>query len=58
LELSKGLTSEDYPGIQEAIAAYEASMRQRAARAALESMESMKALHAPGAIDFLLGVVS
>ncbi|HTI10043.1 MAG TPA: NAD(P)/FAD-dependent oxidoreductase [Puia sp.] len=58
LELSKCLTSEDYPGIQEAIAAYEASMRQRAARAALESMESMKALHAPGAIDFLLGVVS
>jgi len=58
LELSKCLINEDYPGIQEAIAAYEIQMRQRAARAAKESMDSMIAMHAPGAIDFLLGVVS
>ncbi|GAB3927267.1 FAD-dependent oxidoreductase [Larkinella terrae] len=58
LELSQCLTSDDFPDVQSAIAAYENRMRLRASETARQTMESTAALHAPDAISFLLAVIS
>ena len=58
LELSNCLTGNDFPDLRAAIAAYEQQMRKRAAIAAKKSLESSDALHSPGAIPFIIQVIS
>ncbi|QHV99555.1 FAD-dependent oxidoreductase [Spirosoma endbachense] len=58
LELSKCLTSNDFPDVQSAIAAYEKQMRTRASETALATLESTAALHSPEAISFLIDIVA
>ena len=58
LELSQCLTSENFPDIHSAIAAYEKQMRARASEIGAITMESTAALHSPDAISFLLDVIS
>ena len=58
LELSKCLTSNDFPDTQHAIAAYEKQMCARAAEAARESLGSSDELHSTNAIPFLVRVIS
>ncbi|MGC4040105.1 MAG: NAD(P)/FAD-dependent oxidoreductase [Flavobacterium sp.] len=55
LELSKCLTSGMYASIQEAIAAYEAKMRERATIAAQESLENGEKMHASDSLHTMLG---
>ncbi|MDN5283781.1 MAG: 2-polyprenyl-6-methoxyphenol hydroxylase [Mucilaginibacter sp.] len=57
LELSRCLLSEDFPDTRSAIAAYEQQMRVRTAEVAVITLQSTAALHAPGAIDYLLDVM-
>lgn len=58
LELSQCLTSDGFPDVQSAIAAYEKQMRLRASETARQTMEATEALHSPDAISFLLEVIS
>ncbi|QIP16931.1 FAD-dependent monooxygenase [Spirosoma aureum] len=58
LELSKCLTSDDFPDIQSAIASYEKQMRTRASATAFATLESTAALHSPEAISFLMEIVA
>lgn len=54
LELSECLTSDRYHTMQEAIAAYEVSMRKRAAKAAKQSLENGEQMHSEGALQKML----
>lgn len=58
LELSQCLTSEAFPDVQSAIAAYETQMRTRAAEAASMTLEQTDLLHAPDAIAHMIAVIS
>ena len=58
LELSQCLTSRQFPDLSAAITYYEQHMRQRAAAVAAETMEQTEALHAPGALEHLVGLFS
>jgi len=58
LELSEFLTSTEYETLQEAIAAYETNMRQRAAKAAQESLENGERMHSDNAIMIMLKMFS
>jgi len=58
LELSQCLTCEDFPGIQQAIAAFEKQMRIRAAETAQATLESTDALHSAKAIPFFKDIIS
>ncbi len=57
LELSRCLSDDTFPDMQAAITAYEKEMRARASDTARITMESTEALHAPGAIDYLLETI-
>lgn len=57
LELGQCLTSDEFPDVHAAIAAYETQMRARAAESAGMTMVSTAALHGPDAIPFLLEVI-
>lgn len=54
LELSGCLTSDKYPTLQEAIAAYEKNMRERASDAAKESLENGERMHSQEALETML----
>jgi len=54
LELSECLTSATYPNLYEAIAAYENTMRERAAAAAKESLENGERMHAEDALSTMI----
>ncbi|WP_158798752.1 NAD(P)/FAD-dependent oxidoreductase [Pedobacter sp. L105] len=54
LELSECLSSDQYPTLREAIADYENSMRQRAAKAAKQSLDNANLMHSDGALDKML----
>ena len=54
LELSECLTSNKYDSLQEAIAAYETSMRTRAAAAAKESLDNGELMHSKNALAMML----
>ncbi len=54
LELSDCLTSAQYTTLQEAISAYETSMRRRAAAAAKESLDNGEAMHSETALTTML----
>ncbi|RZM27113.1 MAG: FAD-dependent monooxygenase [Pedobacter sp.] len=56
LELSECLTSDQYQTLKKAIAAYEASMRIRAAKAAQQSLENGERMHSGGALAKMLAV--
>ncbi|MBF9219969.1 FAD-dependent oxidoreductase [Hymenobacter ruricola] len=55
LELSTCLTDDQFPDLQAAISHYEQRMRQRASAVARETMEQTAALHAAGALGYLVG---
>ncbi|WP_423148980.1 FAD-dependent oxidoreductase [Rubrolithibacter danxiaensis] len=54
LELSDCLTSDKYKTLQEAISAYETSMRKRASAAAKESLENGEAMHSEKSLTTML----
>jgi 2-polyprenyl-6-methoxyphenol hydroxylase-like FAD-dependent oxidoreductase len=54
LELSECLITDKYGTLQQAIAAYEVSMRKRAAAAAKRSLENGERMHSPGALEKML----
>jgi 2-polyprenyl-6-methoxyphenol hydroxylase-like FAD-dependent oxidoreductase len=56
LELSECLTSDQYLTMQQAITAYEISMRKRAAKAAKQSLENGERMHSEGALQKMLAV--
>ena len=58
LELSQRLTSDAFPDVRSAIAAYETQMRSRAAEAAIMTLEQTALLHAPDAIAHMIAVIS
>ncbi len=58
LELSLQLGSETHPDIQTAIAAYENQMQTRASATARETLIATDGLHSPGAIAFMISVIS
>ncbi|GAB2848281.1 FAD-dependent oxidoreductase [Hymenobacter ruber] len=58
LELSECLTNGQFPDEQATIAHYEQQMRQRASAVAQETLEQTAALHAPGALGYLVGLFS
>lgn len=55
LEVSECLTSDSYTSLQEAISAYEVSMRERAAQAAMESLENGERMHSENALNEMRG---
>ena len=56
LELSENLTLDRYDSLHKAIAAYELSMRKRAADAAKRSLENGDRMHSAGALEKMLAV--
>lgn len=54
LELSECLTADKYDSLQEAIGAYEQTMRKRAAAAAKESLENGERMHSDNALQTML----
>jgi 2-polyprenyl-6-methoxyphenol hydroxylase-like FAD-dependent oxidoreductase len=58
LELSNCLTSGQSPDVQAAIAHYETQMRQRASAVAQDTLAQTEALHAPEALEYLVGLFS
>ena len=56
LRLSECLTSDKYPTLSAAIAAYELEMRERAAGAAHESLENGERMHSAGALEKMLAI--
>ena len=56
LELSECLTTGKYHTLEQAIAAYEVSMRKRAAKAAKQSLENGERMHSEGALEKMLTV--
>jgi 2-polyprenyl-6-methoxyphenol hydroxylase-like FAD-dependent oxidoreductase len=58
LELSEYLTTDRYPNIREAIAAFENSMRKRAAVAARQSLDNGERMHSANALEQMLKIFS
>lgn len=58
LELSQCLISNDFPDLHTAIASYEKQMLERSAETAKQTLDSTEALHAPGAIAWLISIIS
>jgi len=58
LELSEALLSTQHASVHAAIAAFEEQMRSRASAVATMTLEQTALLHAPGALDYLAGVMS
>jgi 2-polyprenyl-6-methoxyphenol hydroxylase-like FAD-dependent oxidoreductase len=58
LELSQFLLNKNYPDTLSAIATYESRMRKRASETADMTLQSTEALHAEGAIEFMMNVIS
>jgi len=58
LELALCLISDKYVDVRSAIAAYEMEMRARAGATAEQTMEATAALHAEGAIEYMMAVIS
>lgn len=58
LELGLCLISDDFDDVRSAIAAYETEMRARAGATAEQTMEATTALHAEGAIEYMMAVIS
>lgn len=58
LELGLCLISDDFDDVQSAIAAYETEMCARAGATAEQTMEATVALHADGAIEYMMAVIS
>jgi 2-polyprenyl-6-methoxyphenol hydroxylase-like FAD-dependent oxidoreductase len=58
LELSEYLTADKYHSLQEAIAAFEEDMRQRAAIAAKESLDNGESMHSPQSLKVMLDMFS
>jgi 2-polyprenyl-6-methoxyphenol hydroxylase-like FAD-dependent oxidoreductase len=58
LELSNCLTNGQFPDVQAAIAHYETQMRQRTAAVAQDTLAQTEALHSPGALEYLAGLLS
>ncbi len=58
LELGLCLISDDFDDVQSAIAAYEIEMRARTGATAEQTMEATVALHAEGAIEYMVAVIS
>ena len=56
LELSECLTAGRYATPREALAAYETTMRQRAAQPAQTSLENGERMHSPGALEKMLAI--
>jgi 2-polyprenyl-6-methoxyphenol hydroxylase-like FAD-dependent oxidoreductase len=57
-ELGLCLISDDFDNMQSAIAAYETEMRARAGATSEQTMEATAALHAEGAIEYMMAVIS
>jgi 2-polyprenyl-6-methoxyphenol hydroxylase-like FAD-dependent oxidoreductase len=57
LELSNALTDPAFPDTLTAIAHYEQQMRARAGDVARITLEQTEALHSPGSIEHMLGVI-
>nr|WP_295928201.1 NAD(P)/FAD-dependent oxidoreductase [uncultured Dyadobacter sp.] len=58
LELSRTLTDPAFQDSRSAIATYERGMRERASEITEMTLDSTRALHAPGAIEFLINVLN
>lgn len=58
LELSRILTDPAFEDSRSAIATYERGMRERASETTEMTLNATRALHAPGAIDFLISVLN
>jgi len=58
LELSECLTNCRYNNLQEAISAYEASMRKRAVKATKQSLENGQRMHNDGALQRMVDIFS
>ena len=58
LELSQCLISNDFPDLHTSIASYEKQMLERSAETAKQTLDSTEALHAPGAIAWLISIIS
>ena len=56
LELSECLTSDTYPTLRQAIAAYEVAMRARAAQATQLSLANGERMHSPEALEKMLAI--
>jgi 2-polyprenyl-6-methoxyphenol hydroxylase-like FAD-dependent oxidoreductase len=56
LELAVSLTSDQYPGIADAIHAYETKMLKRAGEVTLETLKQTEALHAADALEYLVNL--
>jgi 2-polyprenyl-6-methoxyphenol hydroxylase-like FAD-dependent oxidoreductase len=56
LELTECLTADQYNTLQEAITAYETSMRKRASKAARQSLENGERMHSEGALGKMMAV--
>jgi len=56
LELSECLTNAKYHTVQEAISAYEVSMRKRASVATRQSLENGERMHSEGALEKMLAI--
>jgi 2-polyprenyl-6-methoxyphenol hydroxylase-like FAD-dependent oxidoreductase len=54
LELSEYLTASTHPTLQQAIAAYESSMRKRASQAAKRSIDNGERMHSAGALEKMI----
>ncbi|WP_158989830.1 NAD(P)/FAD-dependent oxidoreductase [Mucilaginibacter sp. L196] len=58
VELAECLLNDSYTDTKSAIAAYEKQMRKRASEIAAITLESTAALHSPGAINYLISIIS
>ncbi len=58
LELCECLTSNDFNEIQTAIASYERNMRERAAKEAEDALEMKEWMHAEGALENMVNLIS
>ena len=58
VELAECLLSGQFAYAKTAISAYETQMRKRAAETAEQTLESTEALHSPGAINYLINIIS
>jgi len=55
LELSRCLTNDNYPNIHSALSHYEKEMLRRSSEVAEETLQQTDALHAPDALNYLVG---
>lgn len=58
LELSQCLLSDDFTDLHSAIASYEKQMVERSSNTGRQTLESTEALHAPGAIEWFISIIS